>query len=193
MRWVRCLWQINIAGLNDREIKRVVDEIRLLKKLKHPYLIKFDSAFTKGSDRIIFITELMTSGTLQECVQGVSMPLSPSPPHPMHPRLMPRSCIPQPHLLVVVLAHARARRRGCRVWLFLSTVLRLVLLTPLCARVCVRSLVQHHLQEEVPPHQEGHQAAGTQHSAGVLPVVCIFVYVVRMLAVYTLPAHPAVV
>jgi hypothetical protein len=93
---VRCLWQINIAGLNDREIKRVVDEIRLLKKLKHPYLIKFDSAFTKGSDRIIFITELMTSGTLQECVQGVSMPLSPSPPHPMHPRLMPLSCIPQP-------------------------------------------------------------------------------------------------
>ena len=84
MRWVRCLWQINIAGLNDREIKRVVDEIRLLKKLKHPYLIKFDSAFTKGSDRIIFITELMTSGTLQE-------PLPPPPPHPL-PSCTPVSC-----------------------------------------------------------------------------------------------------
>ena len=60
--------QINIKGLKDREIQRVVDEIKLLKTLKHPSLIKFYTAFTKGSDRIIFITELMTSGTLQEYV-----------------------------------------------------------------------------------------------------------------------------
>ena len=60
--------QINIKGLKDREIQRVVDEIKLMRTLKHPLLIKFYSAFTKGSDRIVFITELMTSGTLHEYV-----------------------------------------------------------------------------------------------------------------------------
>ncbi len=57
--------QVNIRRLPEREIQRVTSEIKLLRTLKHPALIKIYSAFQKG-DRIIFITELMTSGTLQQ-------------------------------------------------------------------------------------------------------------------------------
>ena len=60
--------QFNITGLKDREINRVIDESKLMRTLKHPLLIKFYSAFSMGSDRIVLITELMTSGTLHEYV-----------------------------------------------------------------------------------------------------------------------------
>ena len=65
--------QVNIKSLNKREIERVMAEIRFLKTLKHDCLIKFFSAFSKDDDRIIFITELMTSGTLHECVARVGV------------------------------------------------------------------------------------------------------------------------
>jgi serine/threonine protein kinase len=57
--------QVNIKALSAKEIDRGMAEIRFLKTLKHECLIKLFSAFSKD-DRIIFITELMTSGTLHE-------------------------------------------------------------------------------------------------------------------------------
>lgn len=58
--------QVNIKSMAPKELDRLLAEIKFLKTLRNDCLIKFFGAFSKGGDRIIFITELMTSGTLAE-------------------------------------------------------------------------------------------------------------------------------
>jgi WNK lysine deficient protein kinase len=51
--------------LEDR--KRISDEIALLKKLKHPNIISFISAWiNKQKEEIVFITEVVTGGSLKK-------------------------------------------------------------------------------------------------------------------------------
>lgn len=52
-------------SLEDR--KRIADEIALLKKLKHPNIIQFISAWlNKQKEEIVFITEVVTGGSLKK-------------------------------------------------------------------------------------------------------------------------------
>lgn len=47
----------------------VLNEITLLKQLRHANLIAFYGAWVnKEAEKVVFITELMSSGTLKECV-----------------------------------------------------------------------------------------------------------------------------
>ena len=59
--------EISLKGLGEKERKRIINEMTLLKTMQHPCLIKFYFAWVNKSDqKVIFITELMTSGTLRE-------------------------------------------------------------------------------------------------------------------------------
>ena len=47
--------------------KRVSEEVRLLKQVDHPNIIRFDGAWANSDgDSVVFITEIVTSGTLKE-------------------------------------------------------------------------------------------------------------------------------
>lgn len=59
--------EVNIAGYHHKERKRILNEVALLKRLVHTNLIKFFGAWiNKEKEQIIFVTELMSSGTLKE-------------------------------------------------------------------------------------------------------------------------------
>lgn len=59
--------EVNIKMYGPRERKRILNEVTLLKKLHHPNLISFYGAWVnKESEKVVFITELMSSGTLKE-------------------------------------------------------------------------------------------------------------------------------
>ena len=50
-----------------RERRRILNEVTLLKKLGHPNLIAFYGAWVnRETEKVVFITELMSSGTLKE-------------------------------------------------------------------------------------------------------------------------------
>jgi serine/threonine protein kinase len=46
--------------------KQIESEIDLLQGLVHPSIIQFYGHFRGENDRLVFITEMMTSGTLKE-------------------------------------------------------------------------------------------------------------------------------
>jgi serine/threonine protein kinase len=46
--------------------KQIETEIDLLQGLVHPNIIQFYGHFRGENDRLVFITEMMTSGTLKE-------------------------------------------------------------------------------------------------------------------------------
>ncbi len=53
--------------ISPRLIYRILNEIALLKQLQHTNLIAFYGAWvSKDKDKVVFITELMSSGTLKE-------------------------------------------------------------------------------------------------------------------------------
>eukprot|EP01138_Halocafeteria_seosinensis_P015817 gb/GECG01016142.1/.p1 GENE.gb/GECG01016142.1/~~gb/GECG01016142.1/.p1 ORF type:complete len:345 (+),score=47.46 gb/GECG01016142.1/:1-1035(+) len=59
--------EVNIAGYHQKERKRILNEVALLKRLVHTNLINFFGAWiNKEKEQIIFVTELMSSGTLKE-------------------------------------------------------------------------------------------------------------------------------
>ena len=59
--------EVNIKMYAPKERKRILNEVTLLKKLSHPNLIAFYGAWVnKESEKVVFITELMSSGTLKE-------------------------------------------------------------------------------------------------------------------------------
>ena len=61
--------EVNIKMYGPRERKRILNEITLLKQLSHQNLIAFYGAWVnKEKEKVVFITELMSSGTLKECV-----------------------------------------------------------------------------------------------------------------------------
>ena len=61
--------QIKFEKLKQNEVGRLADEIRILSSLNHSNIINFfDFYIDEEKKRIIFITELMTSGTLRQFV-----------------------------------------------------------------------------------------------------------------------------
>ncbi len=62
--------EISLRALGNKERKRVILEIQLLNTLQHPNLLPFFGAWVvkEPSEKLVFTTELMSSGTLRECV-----------------------------------------------------------------------------------------------------------------------------
>lgn len=59
--------EINIKSYTRKEKDRVLNEVKLLRSLQHENLITCYGAWlNKEAERVIFITELMSSGTLRE-------------------------------------------------------------------------------------------------------------------------------
>jgi serine/threonine protein kinase len=59
--------EISIRNIGQKELRRILNEMTLLKTLAHPNLITFYGAWwNKEADKVVFITELMSSGTLRE-------------------------------------------------------------------------------------------------------------------------------
>lgn len=59
--------EISIRSISQKDKDRVVNEMKLLKTLSHRCLLNFYSAWVDTEHlKVIFITELMSSGTLRE-------------------------------------------------------------------------------------------------------------------------------
>lgn len=68
--------EISIRNISQKELKRILNEMKLLKTLQHPNLIGFYGTWhKKEADKVIFITELMASGTLREFCSKYPIPL----------------------------------------------------------------------------------------------------------------------
>ncbi len=64
--------QVRVNNLNDQETGKLLGEIELLRSLKHPNIIDFHDAWTTPDNNyVIFITELMSSGTLRQYISRV--------------------------------------------------------------------------------------------------------------------------
>ena len=60
-------YNVDIRKLPKMFRKRVSEEVRLLKQVDHPNIIRFDGAWANSDgDSVVFITEIVTSGTLKE-------------------------------------------------------------------------------------------------------------------------------
>ncbi|KAJ3373640.1 hypothetical protein GGF31_000484 [Allomyces arbusculus] len=70
-------------GMSKRELQKVCSEVHLLQRLHHDNIIQFFHVWTAksprdgGRERVFFITELMTSGTLSSYVRKAQGPLKP--------------------------------------------------------------------------------------------------------------------
>ena len=59
--------QVNIGVFGEEARDRIIQEASMLKELDHPTILKFHAIFEQPSTRqIVFITEMMTSGTLKQ-------------------------------------------------------------------------------------------------------------------------------
>ncbi|TYZ68215.1 hypothetical protein PybrP1_010012 [[Pythium] brassicae (nom. inval.)] len=63
---------IDIGVLPSAEKTRIIQEVQLLQKLEHKNIINFyGSWFSKEKNQVVFITEIMTSGTLKSYIKRV--------------------------------------------------------------------------------------------------------------------------
>lgn len=63
---------IDIGLLPSSEKTRIIQEVQLLQKLEHKNIINFyGSWFSKEKNQVVFITEIMTSGTLKSYIKRV--------------------------------------------------------------------------------------------------------------------------
>ena len=63
---------VNILPLNTKEKKRVIMEVRILESVKHRRIIDFyGSWFNKEKQEVVFITEIVRSGTLKRFIRQV--------------------------------------------------------------------------------------------------------------------------
>ena len=61
--------QVSIAGLKKAERQRVVGEVKTLANIEHKHVISFyGSWFVKEEQKVVFITEIVTSGDLRRFV-----------------------------------------------------------------------------------------------------------------------------
>ena len=59
--------EVNIAGYAKKDLARLVNEVKLLKTLKHGNLIRFFGIWdVPAKHKLVFITEFMDSGTIKE-------------------------------------------------------------------------------------------------------------------------------
>ena len=63
---------VNILPLSHREKKRVIMEVRILETVKNKRIIEFyGSWFNKAKQEVVFITEILRSGTLKRFIRQV--------------------------------------------------------------------------------------------------------------------------
>ncbi|KAJ3414727.1 hypothetical protein HDV05_006164 [Chytridiales sp. JEL 0842] len=79
---VEVAWnQLRVDHLNKKDISRVLTEIKILQSLRNENIINFFYSWAKkGADAketVIFITELMTSGTLKSYIRKTKGPIKP--------------------------------------------------------------------------------------------------------------------
>jgi WNK lysine deficient protein kinase len=68
--------EVNIKSYSKKERERIMYEIKLLRTLKHPNLLAyFGGWMVRESDKIVFVTEIMSSGTLREFCCKYPIPL----------------------------------------------------------------------------------------------------------------------
>lgn len=69
-------WNIvKTHGMSKIEKERVRDEIMIIQKLKHPYILHFIKAWhNKEREEVIFITEIMTGGSLKQYLRKIKAP-----------------------------------------------------------------------------------------------------------------------
>ncbi|KAG1151143.1 hypothetical protein G6F37_002061 [Rhizopus arrhizus] len=63
----------NVLQVTRQEVKALGHEIEILKSVRHPNIITFHEAWYNESE-FVFITELMTSGTLREYIRKLNLP-----------------------------------------------------------------------------------------------------------------------
>jgi serine/threonine protein kinase len=69
--------EMKVQRLSESEKKRLDAEVELLQKLRHKNVVQFFGNWTvtkKGQEKRIFITELMTSGTLKQFIRDTGTP-----------------------------------------------------------------------------------------------------------------------
>ncbi|KAJ3089393.1 Serine/threonine-protein kinase wnk3 [Quaeritorhiza haematococci] len=79
---VEVAWnQLRLDHLNKRDASRILSEIRILESLRNEHIINlfysWNAKGRDGKDRVFFITELMTSGTLKSYIRKTKGPVKP--------------------------------------------------------------------------------------------------------------------
>jgi hypothetical protein len=72
---IEVAWNVvKLFGVPKAERTRIVNEVRLLERLHHPNIISFHGSWVnRETERVIFVTEILSSGTLKSFVQKVQL------------------------------------------------------------------------------------------------------------------------
>jgi hypothetical protein len=72
---IEVAWNVvKLSGVPKTERTRIVNEVRLLERLHHPNIISFHGSWVhRETERVIFVTEILSSGTLKSFVQKVQL------------------------------------------------------------------------------------------------------------------------
>ena len=72
---IEVAWNVvKLSGVPKAERIRIVNEVRLLERLHHPNIISFHGSWVnRETERVIFVTEILSSGTLKSFVQKVQL------------------------------------------------------------------------------------------------------------------------
>ena len=58
---------INVGNMTDEEIKKIIEEINLIKKLKHPQILNYISGWVNDVKKeVVFITDIFSGGSLKQ-------------------------------------------------------------------------------------------------------------------------------
>ncbi len=58
---------INVGNMSDEEIKKIIDEINLIKKLKNPRILNYISGWVNDAKKeVVFITDIFSGGSLKQ-------------------------------------------------------------------------------------------------------------------------------
>ena len=72
---IEVAWNVvNLTGVPKSERQYIVNEVRLLEKLNHSNIISFHGSWVnRGLDQVIFVTEILSSGTLKSFINKVQV------------------------------------------------------------------------------------------------------------------------
>ncbi len=72
---IEVAWNVvNLTGVPKTERQYIVNEVRLLEKLNHSNIISFHGSWVnRGLDQVIFVTEILSSGTLKSFINKVQV------------------------------------------------------------------------------------------------------------------------
>jgi len=58
---------INVRNMSDEEIKKIIDEINLIKKLKNSRVLNYISGWVNDAKKeVVFITDIFSGGSLKQ-------------------------------------------------------------------------------------------------------------------------------